>query len=139
MLANTLVTNEIKNSAGVEAEFQRLSTGDSRSEFALIGESPAFPSRMTISHQESGTGINRRRRSVIRFDRTLAGAVDNTKTYRNSAYVVLDRGIGHEVADTNAKDTLAYLISVLASTGADTVVKFDCTGTGASNLISRGI
>lgn len=139
MLANTLVTNEIKNSAGTEQEFQRISTGDGRSEFALIGESPAFPFRMLISHQESGTGLNRRRRSVVRFDKTLAGMVDSTKNFRNSAYLVLDRGIGQETSDTTCKDLLACIMSFVATTGAATTVLFDCTGTAASNLISRGI
>jgi len=139
MLSNTLNTNEIKNSAATEVEFQRLSSGDHKAEFAVISENPAYPVRMTISHQESGSGITKRRRSVIRFDKTEAGAIDVTKTKRNSAYVVLDRQIGQENNDTAAKDVLAYLMSFLATTGAGTTVLFDCTGTGASNLISQGI
>lgn len=139
MLSNTLVTNEIKNSAGTEVEYQRLSTGDGRATFAKIGEQPAFPDRFTISHQESGSGLNQRRRSVIRFDYTGTGSVDSTKTARHSAYIVLDRQIGQETADTASKDLLAKLMSLMATTGAATTVLFDCTGTGASNLLSRGI
>jgi len=136
MSLNTLVTNEIKNSAGTEEEFQRLTT--SPSVFARVGEVPYLPHRLSVSHQESGSGITKRRRSVIRFDKTVGGGVDITKTARLSAYVVLDRQIGQEITDTAAKDVLANLMSLLATTGAGTTVLFDCTGTGASNLISQG-
>jgi len=139
MLANTLNTNEIKNSAGAEVEFQRLSTGDRRSEFGLITEQPSFPYRMIISHQESGSGLTKRRRSVIRFDKSSVGGVDNLKTIRDSAYIVLDRQIGNETGNTMAADLLANLMSFCATTGAATTVLFDGTGTGASNLLSGGI
>jgi hypothetical protein len=139
MAFTTLVTNEIKNAAGTEREFQRLSSGDHKAEFALIGESPSLPHRMNVSHAESGSSTSKRRRSVIRFDKTVAGTVDTTKTAKCSAYIVLDRNIGNEADDTNAKEVLANLMSLCATTGAATTVLFDCTGTGASNLLSSGI
>jgi len=135
-LAQTLNTNEIKDASGLEVEMQRLTS--SPSVFAKIGEQPSLQYRMSISHQESGTGLAKRRRSVIRFDKNVLGNVDVTKTYRNSAYVVLDRGIGQENNDAEAKNVLANLMSFLATTGAASTVLFDCTGTGASNLISQG-
>jgi len=139
MFNNTLVTNEIKNAAGTEKEFQRISTGDGRATFAFIGESPAYPHRFTIAHQEVGSGINQRRKSVLRFDKTEAGAVNANFSYKNGIWIVVDRGIGQETTDVNIKDLLANMMSLLATTGAGTTVLFDCTGTGASNLISRGI
>lgn len=138
-LSNTLVTNEIKNAAGTEIEFQRLTFGDGRAEFAKLAESPGFPHRMSISHQESGSGVTQRRRSVIRFDYTATGAIDSTQKVKDSCYVVLDRNIGNVTTDDNAKLVLANLMSFLASLGANTTILYDCTGTGASNLISRGI
>ena len=139
MISNTLNTNEIKNSAGVEREFQRLSSNGRSTEFGLILETPSTPHRLKVSHQETGTGINRRRRSVIRFDRTMVSAWDASKFPTTSAYVVLDRPIGHETNDDNEKEVLANLMSFLATTGAATTVLLDCTGTGASNLLSGGI
>jgi len=139
MLANTLVTNEIKNASGTEQEFQRLKLGDGRTEFALIGESPAVPHRLIVSHQETGSGINRRRRSVIRFDKTAVSVYDGTRFVKDSCYVVMDRSIGDQSDDTVPKLLLANLMSFLATTGAGTTVLFDGTGTGASNLLSAGI
>jgi len=140
-LATTLVTNEIKNAAGTEEEFQRLGPGPKprSSEYAKIGESPALQHRFIISHEEIGSGLDKRRRSTIRFNKTVAGQVDATKTIRDSAYIVLDRAIGQETTDATAKDVMANLMSMLATTGAASTVLFDCTGTGASNLISGGI
>lgn len=139
MLANTLNTNEIKNASGTEQEFQRLKLGDGRTEFALIGESPANPHRLIVSHQETGSGVNRRRRSVIRFDKTTISAFDTSRFVKDSAYVVLDRSIGDQTDDATSKTLLANLMSFLATTGAGTTVLFDCTGTGASNLLTSGV
>lgn len=46
MLSNTLVTNEVKNAAGTEVEFQRISTGTRSTEFAATSETPAAPNRL---------------------------------------------------------------------------------------------
>lgn len=140
-LATTLVTNEIKNAAGTEEEFQRLGPGNSArsSVYAKIGEQPAYPHRFTISHEESGSGLNRRRRSVLRFDKTTAGQIDLDQLMRDSVYVVVDRQIGSQTTDALTKDLLANLMSMLASLGATTTILYDCTGTGASNLLSGGI
>lgn len=141
MIATTLVTNEIKNAAGTEEEFQRLGQGTTErsSLFARVGEQPALQHRMTISHNESGSGSDRRRRSVLRFDKTVTGQIDITKLMKGSAYIVLDRPIGQETTDALVKDLLANLMSLSATTGAATTVLFDCTGIGASNLISGGV
>jgi hypothetical protein len=135
MPIGTLVTNEIKDSAGTEVEFVRLSSGDRKSEFAKIGETPALPNRLNIAHQESGSGLSRRRRSVIRFDRTSAGEIDTTQNVKSSFYVVADLPIGNLSAMTAPKVCLAELISFLASLGASTTILYDCTGTGAAVLL----
>jgi hypothetical protein len=139
MIANSLTTNEIKNAAGTEKEFQRLQTDGRSTEFGLITETPSTPHRLTVSHNETGTGVNRRRRSLIRFDKTFQSAVDTTVFPKTSAYVVLDRPLGHETTDDNEKEVLANLMSFVASLGASTTILYDCTGTGASNLLSGGI
>lgn len=139
MLTNTLNTNEIKNAAGTEVEFTRLSTGDRKTEFAMISETPALPNRLNISHQESGTGVNRRRRSVVRFDRTTAGELDTTVNVKSTAYVVLDSPVGNLSTSAAQKAVLAQLISFVASLGASTTILYDCTGNGADVLVSGGI
>lgn len=139
MLTNTLNTNEVKNAAGTEVEFTRLSIGDRKTEFAMISETPALPNRLVISHQETGTGLNRRRRSVVRFDRTTAGEVDTTVNVKSSCYLVADLPIGNLAASTAPKAVLAQLIAFVASLGASTTILYDCTGNGADCLINGGI
>ena len=139
MLTNTLNTNEVKNAAGTEVEFTRLSIGDRKTEFAMISETPALPNRLIISHQETGTGLNRRRRSVVRFDRTTAGEVDTTLNVKSSCYLVADLPIGNLAASTAPKAVLAQLIAFVASLGASTTILYDCTGNGADCLINGGI
>lgn len=139
MLTNTLNTNEIKNSAGTEVEFTRLSIGDRTTVFAAVAETPSKPNRLSIQHSESGTGINRRRRSVVRFDKTDSGQIDTTESMRASAYVVLDAPIGQLTSTALPADTLAQLMSFCASLGASTTILYDGTGNGAAALLSGGI
>lgn len=139
MLNNTLNTNEIKNSAGTEVEFQRLSTSDRSTEYAQITESPAQPHRLKVSHQESGSGLTKRRRSVIRFDKVVPSTVDTTKTCTVSAYAVLDAPIGALGTTAEFANVIAELMSFCATTGAATTVLFDGTGNGATALIQGGL
>lgn len=136
MLSDTLVTNEVKTSGGVEVEFERLSINDRSTVFGKKNESPSAPHRLTVKHSETGSGFNRRRRSVIRVDYHTTSNVDATKVVPTSAYVVLDTPVGAFTDSTAAKDTVANLVSFLASTGADTTIKFDCTGNGAASLVA---
>jgi hypothetical protein len=139
MLSNTLNTNEIKNAAGTEQEFSRLSTNNRETEFALIAESPALPHRLSIRHTESGSGINRRRRSVCRVDKTTVSTVDSVTPVTTSAYTVLDAPVGAITAMTVPTDVLANLLSFMATTGSGTTVLFDGTGNGAAALLSGGL
>lgn len=139
MLTNTLNTNEIKDASGTEVEFTRLSIGDRKTEFAKISETPALPNRLTISHLESGAGVAKRRRSVIRFDRTTAGEVDTTVNVKSSAYIVADLPVGNLTTTAAAKAVIAQLMSFLASLGASTTILYDCTGNGAVCLTDGGI
>jgi len=139
-LSNTLVTNEVKNAGGTEVEFARLSTGPGRTtEYASLTETPALPNRLVVSHQETGSGNNRRRRSVVRFDKTSAGEVDTTVNVKSSCYVVCDFPVGNLAATTAPKAVLAQLISFIASLGASTTILYDCTGNGADTLINGGL
>lgn len=139
-LATTLNTNEIKNAAGTEVEFNSLDTGPGRvRRFYQVAESPSKPHRLVISHQESGSDKKRRRRSLVRFDKTVISDVDNVTPVTVSAYAVLDAPVGALVASTELNNVVAELMSFLATTGAATTVLFDCTGNGASALVSGGL
>jgi hypothetical protein len=139
MLSNTLNTNEIKNSAGTEVEFSRLSTAARQTVFAQIGESPSAPHRLSISHAETGNGLNKRRRSVVRFDKTVASTVDTTKLVTVSGYCVLDTPVGALTSMTEPTNVLAELMSFMASLGASTTILFDGSGNGAATLLSGGL
>lgn len=139
MLANTLNTNEVKNAAGTEVEFESLSQNGRSRIFKQITESPAYPNRLTISHQESGSGLSLRRRSVVRFDKAAAGQVDVTVPVSAAAYLVLDQPVGNSTDTVLAKDALAQLVSFVASLGASTTILYDGTGNGAAALLSGGL
>jgi hypothetical protein len=137
MLSNTLNTNEVKNAAGTEVEFNAIATLDRSKTFAQISESYAAPHRLKVSHQESGSGSRTRRRSVVRIDKTVTGVSLVPVTV--SAYIVCDIPVGDLAATTEATNVLAEVLSFCATTGAGTTVLFDCSGTGASALISGGL
>lgn len=140
MLSNTLNTNEIKNSSGTEQEFQHLEFPPGRKRtFALIGESPSQPHRLSISHQEVGSGVNLRRRSVVRFSRKTLSQVDSVTPVETLAYLVVDSPVGAMTSSTVLTDLLANLVSFVASTGADTTIKFDGTGNGAQVLLNGSL
>jgi hypothetical protein len=136
MLSNTLVTNEVKNSAGTELEFTRIGINGRSTEYAAVAELPAKPYRLKISHTESGTGINLRRRGVVRFDYSATGQVDTTQPAKVSAYVVLDSPIGNLTSQTVVADLLANLNSFMASLGASTTILYDGTGNGTAALLA---
>lgn len=133
MLAITLNTNEIKDRAAVEVEFGRIATDMRSAEYAQLTEAPSAPHRLKISHQESGSGASKRRRSLVRFDKTVTGV--STKPVVVSAYAVVDIPVGDLSTYDAAKDVLAELMSLCATTGAGTTVLFDCSGNGASALV----
>lgn len=137
MLSNTLNTNEIKNASAAEVEFNRISTAARSTEFAQIAETPNQPHRLKVSHQESGTGSTARRRSLVRFDKTVIGVSGVPRTI--SAYTVLDAPVGDLSASTELKNTLAELLSFCSTTGAGTTVLFDCSGNGATVLIDGAL
>lgn len=141
MLSNTLNTNEIKNSAGTEVEFQRiLGPGPGRSTvFAQINESPALQYRLLVSHLETGAGLKLRRRSLIRFDKTTMSGIDVTLPITTSAYTVLDYPVGASSSSAEAAHVLANLWSFGASLGASTTILYDGTGNGSVALLTGGL
>lgn len=139
MLNDTLNTNEIKDSAGAEVEFQLLQRVGRRAEFAKVSESPSAPYRLTIQHQEIGSGLKKRRRSVIRFDKTVTSDVDSVTQVTPTCYCCLDFPVGALTTSAEAAHVVANLMSFLATTGAATTVLFDGTGNGATTLLNGSL
>lgn len=139
MLSNTLNTNEVKNAAGTEVEFQSISQSERSRVFAQVSETPSLTHRLSISHQESGKLIGKRRRSLVRIDKTVISGVDSVTPITVSAYVVLDLPVGAMSAITEGTNVLAELQSFLSTTGAGTTVLFDGTGNGAQALLTGGL
>jgi len=139
MLSNTLNTNQVKNSAGTEVEFSRLSTSERSTEFAQISETPSQPHRLKISHQETGLAMKKRRRSVVRIDKTVISGVDSVTPITVSAYAVLDFPTGASSSAAEATNVLAELMSFLASDGSNTTILYAGTGSGADALINGGL
>lgn len=139
MYPTTLNTNEVKNSAGVEVEFQRLSTSERQLVFSQIAEVPSQPHRLSISHQESGSGVDLKRSSVLRIDKTIQGQVDTARVTKIEAYVVVRSPIGQLTSYAEVTNVVAELMSTLASKGASTTILYDGTGYGAEALINGSL
>jgi len=137
MLPINLTTNEVKNSAGAEVEFLRLSTLDRSVTFAQSGETPNLPHRLKVSHLETGSGQELRRRSVTRVDKTVAGV--STKPRVISGYLVLDIPVGDLSTFTEVTNVNAELLSFCASLGASTTILYDGTGNGAAAAINGSL
>lgn len=139
MLPNLLNTNEIKGSNGVEIEFTRLSSANLSTLFGCPTVAPSTPNVLSIKHTETGSGLSRVRRSVVRFDLDHFGSVDTTKMCRSSFYTVGVLPIGNLGDLVAPKVCLAELMSFLATTGVATTVLFDGTGNGAQCLLNGTI
>lgn len=136
MLSTTLVTNEVKNAAGVEIEFERTGGEGRQSVYSARPINYALPNNLSVKHSEVGSGITRRRRSVVRFDKTVVSTVDNVTPVTVSVYAVADIPEGALLANTEAANVLAQLNSFLSTTGAATTVLFDGTGNGSQVLLN---
>jgi len=139
MLPAHLVTNEVKNIAGTEVQYNRIRNSEREVVYEYESVSPSLPDRITVTHEEVGQGTKKRRRSRVRVDFTTAGEVDTATPAPCVANLSLDIPIGNITELDIAKQCLARLLSFCASTGADTTVKYDCTGTGAAALVSGSL
>lgn len=139
MLPTNLTTNEVKNAAGTEVEFLRISTEGRSVTFAQSGEQPNLPFRLKVQHQEIGSGIKLRRRSNIRIEKTSVSSVDNVTPVQTIFSGTLDTPIGAVTSTAEGKAVLAAAMSFMASLGATTTILYDCTGNGAAALLDGSI
>lgn len=136
MLNNTLNGGEIKNTAGTGETFEEVNRVDGRRIFRNTAYVASQPCEFVIGHQEIGSGIQLRRRSLLRFARTIPGLVDTTVPMTASIQIVLDSPIGNLVSDSLPKEVIAHAMSFLASDGiGGTTIVYACTGKGALTLL----
>lgn len=135
MLSDTLVTNEVKNAAGSEVEFERVSIIGSTKVYKAKAEVIGFPHRITLSHARSGKGNSVVRRSLLRFDKTVEDSVTGQADVV-SAYIVLTIPERNSGAAAAAADLMAELGS-LTNTLATNTFLYDGTGNGAAALINE--
>ena len=133
-LGTNLTTNEVKNSSAAEVEFLQISSTGSSRILAKSGEAPNGPHRITISHQESGVGIKKRRRSVLRVDLVGQGADTLNTPVTHSAYLVVDIPVGNVNSLNDTKDVVAELGSLAFTQGTSTFL-YDGTGNGTNALL----
>lgn len=134
-LPTNLTTNEVKDQSGTENEYIRKSSGEGFVQYQLNGAAPNRPYTLKVSHSESGTGTNKRRRSLVRFDHTVIG-YSSLAPKVVSGYVVLDIPVGDIEDLVPASKIAANIMSFLASQGASTTILYDGTGYGAAALIN---
>lgn len=137
MLPQTLVTNEVKDSAGIEQEFGRLYDSERKVVFAKVGEAPNLHQRITVQHSESGAGIDRVRRSNQTTDYEVTGVSGTKRTIKVSTTVTSPDGDLTSFAPVTT--AMAYHQSFLASRGATTTILYDGTGCGAEALINGSL
>lgn len=136
-LPTNLNTNEVKNASGTEIEFLFREEVGRRRDYAKSGEIPALPFRLRVQHEEIGKeGPGLVRRSNVSVTKKVASGVDSSITVKIGASLTLLVPVGHLLTLDDVKEVLAALISFVASTGADTTIKYDCTGNGASALLN---
>lgn len=134
MLPTNLTTNEVKNASGTEVEFLRKDADGVSVLFAQSGEPYNLPHRLKVSHEESGQGVNLKRRTLIDVTKTVLG-VDGTPVQIRT-YSVTVIPVGNLNATTEVKNVLAERMSFEASTGATTTILYDCTGYGADAIVN---
>jgi hypothetical protein len=83
--------------------------------------------------------MKQRRRSLVRFDKTVTSGVDSVTPITVSAYAVLDFPTGASTSAAEAANVIAELMSFLASLGASTTILYDGTGNGAKALLEGGL
>lgn len=134
----TLNTNEVKDRAGAEVEFREFSKEGRTHVWSKSGATdPSALPFLKISHQETGAGLSRVRRSMSRVDIPVTGK--SGKTVFCSAYKVVVVPEGELTSYDTVKDASAMLDSFNCTTGAATAVLFDGTGYGDSALINGTI
>lgn len=130
MLPTSLLTNEVKDKAGAEVEFEHLSLEGRVHIYRKKADVPSNPTILKVAHQETGTGVSRVRRSQVRVDLGFTGK--SGKPCVSSCYKVFVVPEGELDNYDVIKDASAMLDSFCCTTGAAAAVLFDGSGNGDS-------
>jgi hypothetical protein len=140
MLPDSLNTNQIRNSAGTEVEFEILEGPIGRlRKWRQVAAAPYLNHFLTVSHQEVGSGLKLQRRSLVRFDKTVISTVDNLTPVTISAYTVMVIPVGALLTLAEPANVLAELHSLNASLASATVLTLDGTGNGSVALLNGSL
>lgn len=136
-LPQNLVTNEVKNAAGVEREFSFRDNSLPRCmEWMASNEAPYLPERIRIIHSDIGKpGLTLVRRSNIRcIKRVLAYDGSTLVDIIDSRTLTIP--IGALANYDSVKEVAAWQNSLCSTTGAGSTVLFDGSGTAMAALIN---
>lgn len=78
----------IADSSSANVTFSATSVSGGKAEYADSSRSIDSPRILTVNHQDAGSGSAKRRRHLVRFDRTEVDAEGNTGTA--TVYAVID-------------------------------------------------
>lgn len=132
MLTDLLNTNEVKNAAGTEVEFETWDKSGRSHTWKQVTEPPNREHRMRVIHTTAGEGEDTVRRSNLSISKEITGVSGKKRKVIFSGTLTSPDG---DIADqTELKNVIAEFMSVMATTGAATTVLFDCTGNGADAL-----
>jgi hypothetical protein len=137
-LADSLTTNELKDSTATEIEYLYFNQEARFKEWSKSGASPGLPDHLKIQHRDVGTGVDRVRQSNISLYKTEVGVYDTTKLAKSIASISLTVPEGNISVLTRAKDALACLGSLVFTNGNTTFV-YDATAPGGSALLNGTI
>lgn len=134
MLPESLNTNQVKNSAGAEVEFShKLYANDgSKRVFAANDEAYNLQHRLAVAHQELGTGVDKRRRSMCQVTKEVTG-VSGVKR-KIVTTMSSDIPVGDLDSNDEVENVQAELMSFVASDGSSTTILYNGTGSGAVAL-----
>lgn len=134
MLPTTLLTNEVKDRAGAEVEFEHFTLEGREHIYIRKNGNPSLPCYLKVIHQETGTGAGATRRSLCDLTMMVEGKSGKIVPIRAYKNVVVPIGELDDLDDV--KDASAMLDSFCTTTGAGTTVLFDGSGNGDSALIN---
>jgi hypothetical protein len=133
MPLSTLVTNEVKDAAGAEVEFARISTIGRTFEYAQVSETPNLTHRIVGAHRETGAGTKKRRSSMIQVILNVTGSDGNPAEIKFR--IVGDIPVGNLSTMDGPKKALAELGSLVFTNATSTFV-YAGTGNGAVVLLN---
>jgi hypothetical protein len=139
MLPESLNTNQVKNAAGTEVEFihKAYANDGSKRIYASTAEVYNLWHRLHVAHQDLGTGVDKRRRSMNQVLLEILGASGVKRKIVGT--LSLDIPVGDLANQDGTKLVMANLLSFNASLGASTTILYDCTGSGAVAILDGSL